>query len=166
MDIWSGLIIVVVVAVIVNFFLFLIVANRSKKEKKYERRFRIYKSLFENSIGVNLASLDISGWADFVSAFNMLLVEFKGDKEIMGFRNNFLEAVGEKPLDWSGQRKALISLVVAVGKKIGISIDPMDIQAKMYWPELFNMEIGQRQKLVDLEIKLLEKISNGEISMK
>jgi hypothetical protein len=44
-------------------------------------------------------------------------------------------------LDWNGREKALIHLIDAVEKKIGINnVEQMDIQNKTYWPVCFIAE--------------------------
>ncbi|MDR1721400.1 MAG: hypothetical protein LBR09_03325 [Endomicrobium sp.] len=90
-----------ITASVTGFFVFLTnkkmqKANKDEKDNeiKYGRMFKIYKDLFESAAQIIFSPTIDLKFANFVSAFNMSLVEFKDDAEIMGLRKDFLDTTG------------------------------------------------------------------------
>lgn len=128
----------------------------NKRQKKYERRYALYKSLISNVR--NVLSFE------FVAAYNMLLIEFKKDKEILEARDKFLNCVNRPITENVEQQKrnaddfddALIRLIDAVGKSIGIKMDQMDIKNKIYMPRAFADNEQTQRDLIALNKSVLE----------
>lgn len=83
----------------------------NERQKTYERRYAIYKALISNVR--NVVSFE------FVSSYNMLLVEFQNDKKILAARDKFLDCVNREPAkDEDGQKRQDVDFVhYQVGKK-------------------------------------------------
>lgn len=149
-----------IIGIIAGYTLSLIQGFVDKKKQKRERRFKIYQNLLSNVMQV------IS--YDFVSAFNMLLIEFKEDREILNAREKFLETVTNIPLDDERALKAqqcsfedaLIRLITLVGKRININIEQMDIKNRLYWPQAYSNNTEQQKKLIETLIKTQNQWSN------
>ena len=162
-----------IIGIIAGYVLSKIRDSMDIKKQEYDRRLRIYQSLLSNTMQV--ASYE------FVAAFNMLLVEFKDDKDILDARSKFLDTVSAVPpmedvVAFTKQQQnfedSLIRLITLVGRKINIDIEQMDIKNKMYWPKIFTDNSQQQKNLIDILIKtqtqwlnVLEKINNQEISL-
>ncbi len=141
----------------ISFFIFWIKNKKSDDKNKYERRLWIYKALLSNSAQIVCF--------EFVSAFNMILVEFEKDKDVLEARNNFFKTVCYKASKEDTeeiirerniqQQDALIRLINIIGTKINIKVDQLDIQNRIYWPQGFNDTAIKQRELVDLLIKTL-----------
>lgn len=162
-----------IIGVLAGYILSVIQDCTNREKQKYERRLRIYQCLLSNTMQV--ASYE------FVAAFNMLLVEFKDDKDILAARSKFLDTVSiVPPIDdvvaltkqQQNFEDSLIRLITLVGRKIDIDIEQMDIKNKMYWPKLFADNSQQQKQLIEILIKtqtqwldVLEKVNNQELSL-
>lgn len=128
----------------------------NERQKKYERRYALYKALISNVR--NVLSFE------FVAAYNMLLVEFKKDKAILEARDKFLNCVNRPITENVEQQKrnaddfddALVRLIDAVGKSIGIKMDQMDIKNKIYMPRAFADNEQTQRDLITLNKSVLE----------
>lgn len=128
----------------------------NERQKKYERRYVLYKALISNVR--NILSFE------FVASYNMLLVEFQKDKEILEARDKFLNCVNRPITENVEQQKrnaddfddALVRLIDAVGKSIGIKMDQMDIKNKIYMPRAFADNEQTQRDLIALNKSVLE----------
>ena len=114
---------------IISGYLISILQNyTNSKKQRYERRLYIYRCLLSNAVQV--AS------REFVAAFNMILIEFKDDKEILEARSKFLDTVSPISINdiaILSKRKqdfedALIRLITLIGRRVNINIEQMDIK--------------------------------------
>lgn len=129
----------------------------NERQKTYERRYAIYKALISNVR--NVVSFE------FVSSYNMLLVEFQNDKKILAARDKFLDCVNRDPAkDEDGQKRqdadfddALVRLIDAVGKSIGIKMEQMDIKNKVYMPKAFVDNEQTQRDLIALNKSVLKE---------
>lgn len=129
----------------------------NERQKKYERRYAIYKALISNVR--NVVSFE------FVSSYNMLLVEFQNDREILTARDKFLDCVNRPITEDEDQQKrdaeafddALVRLIDAVGKSIGIKMDQMDIKNKVYIPKAFVDNEQTQRDLIALNKSVLKE---------
>ncbi len=146
-----------IVGGLITYFIFWRQRIFSEKKNKYERRFWIYKALLSNFPQIVCI--------EFVSAFNMILVEFEKDKEVLDARNSFLKTVDfipnkEENEDIKRKREedrkdALIRLINIIGIRINVKVDQLDIQNRIYWPQGFNDTSFKQQELLNLLIKTL-----------
>ena len=128
----------------------------NERQKKYERRYAIYKALISNVRSV------VS--FEFVSSYNMLLVEFQDNKEILDARDKFLDCVNrpfpenieEQTRNAEAFDDALVRLIDAVGKSIGIKMNQMDIKNKIYMPRAFVDNEQSQRDLIALNKSVLE----------
>lgn len=145
----------------------------NERQKKYERRYAIYKALISNVR--NILSFE------FVSSYNMLLIEFQKDKKILAAREKFLDCVNRPFTENAEQQKrnaddfddALIRLIDAVGQSIDIEMDQMDIKNKIYMPKAFVDDNQTQKDLIALNKSVLEgwnillkRINNFDFSQK
>lgn len=159
------------IGAIITYIIFKIQQKKKEKKERYDRIFWIYRSLLSNFHQIVCI--------EFVSAFNMILVEFEKDKEILEARNKFLDFVKNIPIDEKAfeiniqdREDALIRLINLIGKRIDINVEQLDIKNKIYWPQGFIDTVSQQQKLMNLllntqegEGKLLEKINKNQFSI-
>lgn len=123
-----------------------------RRRRRYERRLHIFRSLLANS--VNVVSLE------FVSAFNMILVEYGANTKVRHWHNEFIKHVrlpetkNKAELDARSKNfnNILIKLIEELAKSIHIQIEQMDISNKIYWPRGFADAAEKQQKLTDLLI--------------
>ena len=125
-----------------------------KRRRRYERRLYILRSLIANS--ANVVSVD------FVSAFNMILIEYGSKSDVRKWHAKFMEHVSE-PIEESTDlsktqnrdkkfETILIKLIEAVARSIHIEIEQLDVKNKIYWPQGFANAAAKQQRLTDLLI--------------
>lgn len=139
------------------------------RRRRYERRLYIFRTLLANS--VNVVSFD------FVSAFNMILIEYGAKTQVRYWHNKFIEHVNLTPTKKKDElttrnknfNNILIKLIEELAKSIHIPIEQMDISGKVYWPKGFGDAADKQQKLTDLLISnqeqwngLLNAMQNSE----
>ena len=124
------------------------------KKKRYERRLHILRALITNAM--NIVSID------FVSALNMILVEYKSNSEVRKRHESFIEWACS-PLPSNSDEavlynkkfdEILVRLIEEVAKSINIKIEQLDIANKIYWPKGFGYAAEKQQKLMELLINL------------
>lgn len=160
------------IGAIITYIIFKTQQDKKEKKDRYDRIFWIYRSLLSNFPQIVCV--------EFVAAFNMILVEFEKDKEVLDARNKFLDFVKNVPIDdkkaleinIQDRDDSLIRLINLIGKRIDINVEQLDIKNKIYWPQGFIDTASQQQKLMNLllntqegEGKLLEKINKNQFSI-
>jgi hypothetical protein len=104
---------------------------------------------------------------DFVSAFNLILIEYDKTSPVRGWHNKFLEHVCNSPVKAKEELSRrnqefnviITKLIEEIAKSINIQIEQLDITNKIYWPQGFvNLSI-QQQKLLELLIQTQEQTS-------
>ncbi len=130
----------------------IIQALTERRRRRYERRLYIFRTLLANS--VNIVSLD------FVSAFNMILIEYGSKTKVRYWHNEFINHVNlpaaKTKAELDARNKAfngiLVKLIEELAKSIHIKIEQLDISNKIYWPKGFNDVAEKQRKLTDLLI--------------
>lgn len=130
----------------------IIQALTERRRRRYERRLYIFRTLLANS--VNIVSLD------FVSAFNMILIEYGSKTKVRYWHNEFINHVNlpaaKTKAELDARNKAfngiLVKLIEELAKSIHIKIEQLDISNKIYWPKGFNDIAEKQRKLTDLLI--------------
>lgn len=140
-----------------------------RRKQRYERRLYIFRTLMANS--VNIVSLD------FVSAFNMILIEYNAKTQVRHWHNEFIKHVNLAPTKNKDElairnksfENILIKLIEELAKSINIKIEQMDISSKIYWPKGFGEATEKQRKLTDLLIEnqvqwvsLLNQVQSSE----
>lgn len=123
-----------------------------RRRRRYERRLFILRSLIANS--ANIVSVD------FVSAFNMILIEYNSKSSVRELHSKFMEHVTQKPAEDEEEAKIrnkkfesiLIKLIEEIAKSIHIKIEQLDLSDKVYWPRGFADAAAKQQTLTDLLI--------------
>lgn len=123
-----------------------------RRRRRYERRLYIFRTLLANSF--NIVSLD------FVSAFNMILIEYGSNTQVRYWHNEFINQVNlpaaktKAELDARNKQfnNILVKLIEELAKSIHIKIEQLDISNKIYWPKGFNEVAEKQRKLTDLLI--------------
>lgn len=131
----------------------IIQALTERRRRRYERRLYIFRTLLANS--VNIVSLD------FVSAFNMILIEYDSKSKVRYWHNEFINHVNLPPAKTKNELDArnkafngiLVKLIEELAKSIHIKIEQLDISNKIYWPKGFNDVAEKQRKLTDLLIE-------------
>ncbi len=124
-----------------------------RRRRRYERRLYIFRTLLANS--VNVVSLD------FVSAFNMILIEYGSKTKVREWHNEFIKHVNLPAVKTKTEIDArtkmfntiLVKLIEELAKSIHIKIEQLDISNKIYWPKGFNDASEKQHKLTDLLIE-------------
>ncbi|MDR0977529.1 MAG: hypothetical protein LBL71_00590 [Endomicrobium sp.] len=133
-----------------------------KKYEKYERRINIFKNLI--SLQGNVVS------DEFCNAFNSILVEFSGDKDVLDKRDKFLEVAYNKPaedfnnVDTVNLINSLIELIDVIRKRLKINMEQFDI-TKVYTPMGLQNLRADKYYLIDIHKKLnslLDKLNTEE----
>lgn len=126
--------------------------STERRRRRYERRLYILRSLIANS--ANIVSVD------FVSAFNMILIEYNSKSVVREWHGKFMEHVTQRPASDEEEAKIrnkkfesiLIKLIEEIAKSIHIRIEQLDLADKIYWPRGFADVAEKQQKLTDLLI--------------
>lgn len=144
-----------------------------RRKQKYERRYRILCSLMANF--QNVVSYD------FVSALNLILIEYDEKSEVRKWHTKFMEHVctpaAQDDVSMVARNKSfnniLIKIVEEIGKSINIKIEQLDISNKIYWPQGFIDSAATQQKLIGLLIEtqeqwreILSQVKNSNIDIK
>ena len=123
-----------------------------RRRRRYERRLYIFRTLLANS--VNIVSLD------FVSAFNMILIEYGSKSKVRYWHNEFIKQVNlpatenQEEIDIRNKNfnNILVKLIEELAKSIHIKIEQLDISNKIYWRKGFGDVAEKQRKLTDLLI--------------
>lgn len=97
---------------------------------------------------------------DFVSSFNMILIEYKSKTEVRKYHEEFVKQVHQpktknrEELQFRDKKfsEVIVKLIEAVAKSINIKIEQLDISNKVYWPQGFIDTASTQRKLTDLLI--------------
>lgn len=123
-----------------------------RRRRRYERRLHIFRTLLANSF--NIVSLE------FVSAFNMILIEYGEKTKVRYWHNEFIKHVNlpetKKKDELAARSKSfnniLVKLIEELAKSIHIRIEQLDISNKIYWPKGFGDVAEKQRRLTDLLI--------------
>jgi len=144
------------VGAIVTGVVWYITNRKDAKKQQYERRFYIFRTLLTNI--QNVVS------HEFVSAFNLILVEYDKDSEVRLWHNKFLEHVWSDPVKTDADvikfNDIKIKLIEALAKSIDIEIEQLDIKNKVYWPQGFVNTVETQRQLTNLLMENLNKMNN------
>lgn len=123
-----------------------------RRRRRYERRLHIFRTLLANSF--NIVSIE------FVSAFNMILVEYGDKTKVRHWHDEFIKQVNLPTTDNKDEQEIrnknfnniLVKLIEELAKSIHIKIEQLDISNKIYWPKGFGDVAEKQRKLTDLLI--------------
>lgn len=123
-----------------------------RRRRRYERRLHIFRTLLANSF--NIVSIE------FVSAFNMILVEYGDKTKVRHWHDEFIKHVNlstttdQDEIDRRNKNfnNILVKLIEELAKSIHIKIEQLDISNKIYWPKGFGDVAEKQRKLTDLLI--------------
>lgn len=131
-----------------------------RRRRRYERRLYILRSLISNAN--NVVSVE------FVSAFNMILIEYGSKTEVRKWHEEFIKHVHQAQTKNKEELKIrsekfneiLVKLIESLAKSIHIQIEQMDVSNKVYWPQGFIDNAAMQKKLIDLLICNQETLKN------
>lgn len=143
-----------------------------RRRRRYERRLYILRSLISNAN--NVVSVE------FVSAFNMILIEYGSKTEVRKWHEEFIKHVHQAQTKNKEELKIrsekfneiLVKLIESLAKSIHIQIEQIDVSNKIYWPQGFVDNAAMQKKLIDLLIcnqetlkKLFKQISTKNLEI-
>ena len=131
-----------------------------RRRRRYERRLYIVRSLISNAN--NVVSVE------FVSAFNMILIEYGSKTEVRKWHEEFIKHVHQAQTKNKEELKIrsekfneiLVKLIESLAKSIHIQIEQIDVSNKIYWPQGFVDNAAMQKKLIDLLICNQETLKN------
>lgn len=131
-----------------------------RRRRRYERRLYILRSLISNAN--NVVSVE------FVSAFNMILIEYGSKTEVRKWHEEFIKHVHQAQTKNKEELKIrsekfneiLVKLIESLAKSIHIQIEQIDVSNKIYWPQGFVDNAAMQKKLIDLLICNQETLKN------
>lgn len=131
-----------------------------RRRRRYERRLYILRALISNAN--NVVSVE------FVSAFNMILIEYGSKTEVRKWHEEFIKHVHQAQTKNKEELKIrsekfneiLVRLIENVAKSIHITIEQMDVSNKVYWPQGFIDNTATQRKLIELLISNQESLKN------
>lgn len=131
-----------------------------RRRRRYERRLYILRSLMSNAN--NVVSVE------FVSAFNMILIEYGSKTEVRKWHEEFIKHVHQAQTKNKEELKIrsekfneiLVKLIESLAKSIHIQIEQIDVSNKIYWPQGFVDNAAMQKKLIDLLICNQETLKN------
>lgn len=131
-----------------------------RRRRRYERRLYILRALITNAN--NVVSVE------FVSAFNMILIEYRSNTAVRTYHEKFIKQVHQVQTKNKAEieirnkqfNDILVRLIESVAKSIHIKIEQMDVSNKVYWPQGFIDNAAMQKKLIDLLICNQETLKN------